>query len=186
MSTYRTDVDAVAQAYVRNNVNGAINPYRSDWAPGYVNMGLVGWISQDPNPAHPSWNGELSTNGNTMMTNQVRQAMIDLGVYYAWIAKGHYGLQTSNQSGAQPLQYEGYGYFVFNSAAPGAGDHSNRVYSDLQTAGTMNGTIQYAQLTNFYQFCWNIIWNRKDDLLVDLTVCHSSCHSSCHGSRGRR
>lgn len=186
MSTYRTDVDAVAQAYVRNNVNGAINPYRSDWAPGYTNTGLLGTISQDPSQAHPSSDGHLSTNGNTMVTNQVRQAMIDLGNYYGWIAKGHYGLQSTDQSGNSYMQYEGYGYFVFNGAAPGAPDHAARVSADLNTAGTMNGTIQYAQLTNFYNFAWGILNSRKDDLQVELTVCHSSCHTSCHGSRGRR
>lgn len=180
MAIFRTDVDDIAYNYLRGRVNGAINPHHSAWAPAWVEMSRVGNFAYDPAEGHPSWNLYGSINGA-----QFRDLMIRMGQYYGWIARGHYGLLTT-VGFISVIQFEGWAYFVLNGNAPGAADHWNRVNNDLNTAGGLGGAVQYGQAVSFYDFAWNIINGRKDDMEADLVVCHSSCHLSCHGSRGRR
>jgi hypothetical protein len=182
---YKTDADAVAMAYLRNNVNGAINPFHSAWLPAYVNTGMIGAFSTDPSQAHPSVDGHLAN--STLADQSLRQAVIDLGLYYGWIARAHYGLIVTDANGNVSYAGEGIGYFVLNTAAPGAQDHFNSVANALTGLPFLQGRPPvYQELINQYTFAWNTIWNLKDNIQPDLAICHSSCHSSCHGSRGRR
>ena len=180
MAIYRTDVDAIAAAYVKNRVNGNINPYHSGWAPAWVDMSRVGAFSGDPNESHPSWYLSGPVRGDTF-----RQQVVNLGVYYGWIAKGHYGLLTT-LGFITVIQFEGTSYFVLNGNAGGAIDHYNSYVNNIYQAGIPGGPIRYQSIIDWYDFVWNTLNNHKEDLVADLVVCHSSCHLSCHGSRGRR
>lgn len=166
--------------YVRNRVNGNINPYHSGWAPAWVDMSRVGNFSQDPLEAHPStWLQGF------ILGSDFRLVVTWLGIYYGWIAKGHYGLLTT-LGFISVIQFEGTSYFVLNGNAPGAIDHYNGLVANINQAGVPGGPVRYQSILDWYDFVWNTINNRKEDLTADLVVCHSSCHLSCHGSRGRR
>lgn len=181
--TKKTDVDAVAQGYLRNNVNAYINPYHSLWYPGYVNTAHLEAFTTAPELAVPSQNTLL--NETQLRGSQVRAAIIQLGNYYSRVTRGYYGLL--NTSGASTsYTFSGTGYFSIKNTSPGMGSKIQNVVNALNAIPAINGTLQYAQLTNNYSSAWSIIYNSRDELTVDLTVCHSSCHSSCHGSRGRR
>lgn len=179
-TAFKTDVDAIAAAYLKNPVNNNINPYSSGWAPAYTNMALLDTFSGDPAESHPS--GALP---GTMFGNDIRNVMISLGQYYGKIAVGSYGLLTTDANGTR-YTGQGVGYFVFNDAAPGIDGHFNSVMAGLNAVGTPSGTSFYQNVIDWYSYGWSIVNGHKNDLVVDLTVCHSSCHSNCHDSRGRR
>lgn len=183
--TKKTDVDVVAQNYLRNNVNAYINPYHAAWYPGggIVNTAYLASFTTTPGAATPSQNVLIYE--TQLRGAQVRAAVIELGNYYANITRGVYGLRTSDGV-SNWTTYPGTGYFSVNYSPPGVDGKVQDIRINLNALPDISGVIQYSQLTANYNAAWAIIYNRRDQLTVDLTVCHSSCHTSCHGSRGRR
>lgn len=188
-TAFRTDLDSVALSYLKNQVNGNINPYNALWVPAYCQTAPLANFSRDPYESHPSLSIAADTPMNFM---QLRAVMMALGEYYAWIAKGHYGLLTTRYTSptgpiTRSYQFEGRVYFYFNNTAPGAAAlHANNMAQMESTVPVVVGNTEFEIIQVMYTAMWNVVNNNKDGLEVDLTVCHSSCHTSCHGSRGRR
>lgn len=86
-NTFRTDVDYLASAYLKNRVNGNINPFHSGWYPNYVNTGYLAWFNSDP------WQSRPGSGFNpNMYANEVRNSVLALADTYSNIVVGRYGL----------------------------------------------------------------------------------------------
>lgn len=86
-NTFKTDVDALATAYLKNRVNGNINPFHSGWFPSYANTAYLAGFSSDPSLSRPS-----SGFSSTMVGAEVRNAVLGLAHGYSNIVRGKYGL----------------------------------------------------------------------------------------------
>lgn len=184
-STFRTDVDSLATAYLKNRVNSQIAPSGASFAPAYTNTVFLQEFSADPFESHPS---QIIPLGQIMSGDQLQRIIIDLGKYYAWIARGHYGILTTTATTTR-YDFEGWRSFFFNNISPVIQGHHDDVVAKVTAAvnvQTLSGKITLLRIQQMYDAIWNVINNNKDNVEVDLTVCHSSCHVSCHGSRGRR
>lgn len=184
-TAFRTDVDTLAAAYLKNRVNNNIAPLGASFAPAYTNTTYLAEFSKDPYESHPSLIIPLE---QIMSGDQLRRIIIELGKVYAPIGRGHYGILTTTATSSR-YDFAGSSHFYFNSNAPGASDHASANYVRVEDAvnqHVLNGDIKQATIMNMYDAVWNVINNNKENIDVDLTVCHSSCHVSCHGSRGRR
>lgn len=95
MSIKKTDVDAIAQGYLRDRVNANINPYHSTWAPANTNTSYLQTLTGSPNEAVPSARGWVN---GVIQGSQVRNSAINLGNYYARIARGAYGMHGAGST----------------------------------------------------------------------------------------
>lgn len=184
-TAFRTDVDTLAAAYLKNRVNNNIAPAGASFAPAYTNTAYLTEYSTDPYVSHPS---QIIPFEQVMSGDQLQRIIIELGKYYSWIARGHYGILTTTAT-IRRYDFEGWRSFYFNDLSAEIRAHAANVESQVVNAvnqQTLSGPTILARIQQMYDAIWDVINNNKDNVTMDLTVCHSSCHVSCHGSRGRR
>lgn len=181
MSTIKkSDVNAIAQAHLRDRVNAHINPFHSGWySSANVNASLLHSFTTNPAEATPS-----NSLGAVVQGAQTRQAAINLANYYSRVVRGKYGITRTGYSNNSATTY--YGYFAVNNNASGMANHVNVTNSQAANITALSGNVRYSDVQNRYDQLWNIINARRDAIEVNLMVCHSSYVPPPHSARGRR
>lgn len=173
-AAYKTDVDSIAQQYLKGPVDG-LGVYRSGNIPPNTNPGPVAPYNTNPGAAYPS----RSMGGNTD-GEQVKALMLNLVQVYINLGYGTYGLHNTDLvTGATWITGGGTALFSLG------GNNGARGVVQGYPAPTKKNLTK-ADVQAMYSAGWSAIAGSLGNIQVDLTVCHSSCHISCHGSRGRR
>lgn len=89
----RAELNNIAAGYLRDRVNGNINPFHAGWYPGNTNAGLLGGFSGAPAESYPGNYANYHVEGAN-----ARQLAINLGNYYARIVRGRYGMIRTGYS----------------------------------------------------------------------------------------
>lgn len=89
----RAELNNIAAGYLRDRVNGNINPFHSGWYPGNTNAGLLDYFSGAPAESYPGNYANAKVEGAN-----ARQLAINLGNYYARIVRGRYGMIRTGYS----------------------------------------------------------------------------------------
>lgn len=176
----KSDVNAIAQAHLRDRVNTHINPYHSGWyVSGRMNTAYLDWFTTNPAEASPSNQLNEIPRGE-----ETRNAAISLANFYSRVVRGRWGLIMSGYGNNAAQTY--YGYFAINNNAPGMANHASVTRQQAAGITGLSGTIKYADVQNRYDQLWNIINARRDQIEVNLMLCHGSYVPPPHSSRGRR
>lgn len=108
-NAFKTDVDSLAAAYLRNRVNNNIAPQHAGWRPTYANPAYLDSFDAEPPASRPSqgWLGPNLQGGG----GEVRTAVLALSDYYTRIVRGRYGLvSTPPQPSYGPAIYNAIPY----------------------------------------------------------------------------
>ena len=109
---FKSDVDAMAQTYLRDPVNNVLNPFSPASYPPYCRTEPFTVFDRDPLASHPSFYGIIANDLAPSSVN-VRRDVIALGNEYGNIVRCRYGNHTLNG-----LVGGGYGYFACRDSLP--------------------------------------------------------------------
>lgn len=172
-STYKTDLDQIAQAYLKNSIDG-LGVYRAGNIPPYCSSAGVASYNTNPGEAYPS-----RSVGRNIRGAEIKALMLNLVQVYINLGYGNWGLHNTDLvTGATWISNGGRALFSLSG--------NNGARSVAASSPSPSGNVDRHRVRQLYTDGWYAIHGSLSNLNVDLTVCHSSCHISCHGSRGRR
>lgn len=176
-TTFSTDIDSIANTYLRSRVN-AINPYHLWWHPEGVNFARLDWFSTNPPEASPSTQLAGTEINGAGVSNAVRQ----LARYYSRVVTARYGV-NGNHTGA----FSAVGYFVLDYKDPSFTSYKEDTYNAVvNRTPAPTGNVTKQHVIDLYNEAWEVINSRRHSPQFDVTVCHSSYVAPPHSARGRR
>lgn len=109
---FKSDIDGIAQTYLRDPVNNVLNPFSTAAYPPYCRTEPLTIFDRDPLSSHPSFYGVIA-NDLVPQSLHVRDDAITLGNEYGNIVRCRYGQHTLNG-----LVGGGVGYFACRDFFP--------------------------------------------------------------------